>query len=67
MAATMIGPAMTHAPCDLSLQRRIQEARRAALVHGRGRGGRRHSQARSADMCRDALTDREDVWRSLRG
>ena len=62
---TMIGPHMAHAPCDLSLQRRIMEARRAALIGKRRR--RRRAQAPSADMARAALSGSEDVWHSLRG
>jgi hypothetical protein len=62
---TMIGPHMAHAPCDLSLQRRISEARRAGLIPRRRR--RRSAQAPSADMARVALTGSEDVWHSLRG
>lgn len=64
----MIGPAMTHAPCDLSLQRRILEARRAALTpRRRRRGARDRAQAPSADLARAAFSGSEDVWRSLRG
>ena len=56
---------MAHAPCDLSLQRRILEARRLALVRRVGR--RKRPQARSADLVREAFSGSEDVWRSLRG
>ena len=58
---------MTHAPCDLSLQRRILEARRDVLASRPRWWRRRRLQAGSADLVRAAFSGREDVWRSLRG
>lgn len=71
--SSTMGPDLTHAPCDLSLQRRLQEARLAALVR-RARPGRRigrfrrrgSAQSPPADLARAALSGSEDVWRSLR-
>ena len=64
----MIGPAMTHAPCNLSLQRRILEARREALIPPRRWFRRGRPQPpNSADVARAALRGSEDVWASLRG
>lgn len=63
----MFGPVINHAPCDLALQRRILEARRAALIpRRRRRGSRARAQAPSADLARAAFSGSEDVWRSLR-
>lgn len=63
----MIGPAMTHAPCNLALQRRIMDARLEALIRPRRRFRRWRPQPNSADVARAALRGCEDVWASLRG
>lgn len=60
----MIGPALAHPPCDLALQRRIQEARLEAVTRTLRRRGR--GQSPPADVARAAFAGGEDVWRSFR-
>jgi hypothetical protein len=70
----MMDPQVGHPTCDMSLQRRIMDARREAVAHElsvrRGRGVlarllHRHRHDRELDA-HHLVEHGEDVWKSLR-
>jgi hypothetical protein len=62
---TVLSPVATHAPCALDQQRRLREARAAALARPLGRRRRRRVEA-SADLAAGLGARGEDVWDALR-
>jgi hypothetical protein len=73
----MMDPQVGHPTCDLSLQRRIMDARREAVAHELARRRRRRVGLLARLFHRHALNDPvldaqdlvahgEDVWKSLR-
>ncbi|MGH2653105.1 MAG: hypothetical protein ACRDHV_01975 [Actinomycetota bacterium] len=62
----MLSPVVTHAPCALDHQRRLREARAAALARRLGRRLRRRHVEASADLAAGLGARGEDVWDALR-
>jgi hypothetical protein len=62
----MLSPVVSHVPCALDHQRRLREARAAALARPLRRRGRRRRVETSADQAAVLGAGGEDVWGALR-
>jgi hypothetical protein len=62
----MLSPVVSHVPCALDHQRRLREARTAALARSSRRRGRRRRVEASADQAAILGASGEDVWGALR-